>query len=135
MPLTAEVAAQQVQVTKNGSQHTLLQQYAITNPLSLLQERLRSIQGLIHDIDNERRRNEPNLNNLFRTEKQLSVDDKSSGTQQKLKNLYKMSLSDAAQEENLIRQALAKVQEIRTIRNERRIQVGRVFWILYVNLK
>lgn len=31
-------------------------------------------------------------------------------------------MHDATQEENLIRQALSKIQEIRTIRNERRIQ-------------
>lgn len=81
------------------------------------------IQGLIHDIENERRRNEPNINNLLRTQEKLSQDTKSNAVQQKMKNLYKMGLNDAAQEENLIRQALAKIQEIRTIRNKRRIQV------------
>lgn len=79
------------------------------------------LQGLIHDIDNERRRNEPNLNSLFRTKEKLAYDDKPS-TQQQLKRLYKLSVNDAAQEENLIRLALSKIQEIRTIRNERRIQ-------------
>lgn len=128
MPLTAELAAQQVQVSVHNemclihtkNKYEMLIDY---NTLIFHQERLRSIQGLIHDIDNERRRNEPNINHLFRTEK-LALDDKSSAIQQKLKHLYKSSLSDAAQEENLIRQALAKVQEIRTIRNERRIQVS-----------
>lgn len=42
--------------------------------------------------------------------------------QHKLKSLYKMGL-DCEQEENLIRQALGKIQEIRNIRNERRLQV------------
>lgn len=80
------------------------------------QERLRSLQGLIHDIDNERRRIEPNLNQLFRAK-----DDKAT-TQQQLKRLYKLGLNDAVQEENLIRQALSKIQEIRTIRNQHRIE-------------
>lgn len=40
----------------------------------------------------------------------------------KLKSHYKTGLQDAAQEEAVIRQALAKIQEIRNIRNERRIQ-------------
>lgn len=33
-------------------------------------------------------------------------------------------MNDAVQEENLIREALAKILEIRNIRNERRIQVS-----------
>lgn len=85
------------------------------------QERLRLLQGLIHDIDNERRRNEPYLNNLIRAKEKHIADDKVA-TQQQLKRLYKTCASDAAQEEQLIRLALSKIQEIRTIRNERRIQ-------------
>ncbi|XP_063244555.1 SAGA-associated factor 29 isoform X2 [Bacillus rossius redtenbacheri] len=42
--------------------------------------------------------------------------------QHKLKSLYTAAVSDAAQEEELIRTALQKVSEIRAIRNERRIQ-------------
>lgn len=40
-----------------------------------------------------------------------------------MKSLYKTASHDAAQEENFIRQALGKIQEIRTIRNDRRMQV------------
>lgn len=39
-----------------------------------------------------------------------------------MKTWYKIGISDAAQEENLIRQALSKIKEIRNIRNEHRIQ-------------
>lgn len=85
------------------------------------QERLRALQGLIHDIDNERRRNEQNLNSIFRTQEKLLFDDRSPVLQQKIRTLYKIGLHDASQEENLLRQALAKIQEIRAIRNERRI--------------
>lgn len=85
------------------------------------QERLRALQGLIHDIDNERRRNEQNLNSIFRTQEKLSFDDRSPALQQKIRTLYKIGLHDASQEENLLRQALAKIGEIRAIRNERRI--------------
>jgi SAGA-associated factor 29 len=42
--------------------------------------------------------------------------------QQKLKGLYSAAVADAEQEEELIRSALTKVNEIRSIRNERRIQ-------------
>ncbi|XP_037820202.1 SAGA-associated factor 29 [Lucilia sericata] len=91
MPLTAEIAAQQIQ------------------------ERLKDIQRLIHLIDDERRRSEANINSLNRAHhSNLPV--------QKIKSLHKICLQDASIEEESIRKALEKIQEIRNIRNERRIQ-------------
>uniref|UniRef100_A0A6B2E9X7 Putative histone acetyltransferase saga associated factor sgf29 n=1 Tax=Phlebotomus kandelakii TaxID=1109342 RepID=A0A6B2E9X7_9DIPT len=98
MPLTAEAATVQVQ------------------------ERLKSIQSIIHELENERRRNEVNINNILKTQGKLSTDDKSTLYQHKVKTLYKMGISDCVQEENLIRQVLGKINEIRAIRNERRIE-------------
>lgn len=98
MTLTAEAAAQQVQ------------------------ERLKDLQALIHDIDDERRRKEANLSSILRAQEKLAYDDRPSIPQHKMKSLYKTGFQDAAEEEAVIRQALAKVQEIRNIRNERRIQ-------------
>lgn len=43
---------------------------------------------------------------------------------QKLKSLYKSSVAQAEQEEEVIRKALQKITEIRNIKNERRIQVS-----------
>jgi SAGA-associated factor 29 len=43
--------------------------------------------------------------------------------QQKLRGLYISAAADAEFEEGLLRQALSRVYEIRSIRNERRIQV------------
>lgn len=40
-----------------------------------------------------------------------------------LKSLYKSGLAAAEQEERVLRAALARIYEIRAIRNERRIQV------------
>lgn len=40
-----------------------------------------------------------------------------------LKNLYKAGLTAAEQEERVLRAALARIYEIRAIKNERRIQV------------
>lgn len=77
---------------------------------------------MIHDIDNERRRNENNLNNLNRLQERYNSEERSSSQQYKLKSLYKTCLNDATQEENILRNALAKISEIRNIRNERRIQ-------------
>lgn len=84
---------------------------------------MKAIQGCIHGIDNERRRNENNLNSLSRLLDKYGSDEKSSA-QHKLRNQYKTCMNDAVQEENLIRDALAKILEIRNIRNERRIQVS-----------
>lgn len=86
---------------------------------------MKAIQGLIHEIDNERRRNETNLNNLNRIQEKYGTDEKSNSNsyQHKLRNLLKTCMNDATQEENKIRQALTKITEIRNIRNERRIQV------------
>lgn len=134
MPLTAEIAAQQVKVRTPGL--PTLPAFTETNvqpsncAICPLQDRLRSLQGLIHDIDNERRRSEPNIQQLLRTKDKLAAavaDDQPPrpATQQQLKRLYKLGLSDAAAEEALIRQALAKVHEIRAIRNECRQQASR----------
>lgn len=84
---------------------------------------MKAIQGLIHEIDNERRRNESNLNSLHRLQEKYSSDEKSNSLQHKLRGLLKTCMNDASLEENTIRQALAKITEIRNIRNERRIQV------------
>ncbi|XP_052872571.1 SAGA-associated factor 29-like isoform X2 [Anopheles cruzii] len=97
MPLTAEQAMLQVQ------------------------DRLKSLKTLVCEIETERKRIEPNINNMVRLSK-IASDDKSPALNHKLKTIYKIGLQDAIQEEALIRQALAKIQDIRNIRNERRIQ-------------
>lgn len=103
MPLTADVAAQQVQ------------------------EKLRSLHKLIYDIENERASNEQCINAIVRAERagdSPSSNEESSGSaqQQQLKNLYKAGLAAAEQEERILRAALSKIYDIRSIRNERRIQ-------------
>uniref|UniRef100_A0A182MLN5 SGF29 C-terminal domain-containing protein n=1 Tax=Anopheles culicifacies TaxID=139723 RepID=A0A182MLN5_9DIPT len=86
-----------------------------------VQERLKSLKTLVCEIETERKRNETNINNVIRLTKMAS-EDKSPALNHKLKTLYKVGLQDALQEETLIRQALSKIQDIRNIRNERRIQ-------------
>ncbi|XP_028168972.1 SAGA-associated factor 29 [Ostrinia nubilalis] len=104
MPLTADVAAQQVQ------------------------ERLRSLHRLVYDIETERSHNEQCIDNILRAEKAAespSNAEDSSGSsqqQQQLKNLYKAGLTAAEQEERLLRAALTRIYEIRAIKNERRMQ-------------
>ncbi|XP_029671347.1 SAGA-associated factor 29 [Formica exsecta] len=90
---------------------------------SQIQERLKNIYNLVHDIETQRIRSEHNLNNIMKTHDKVTPDDKVSPYyQQKLKNLYNAAMTDAQQEEEILRKALSKINEIRTIRNERRIQ-------------
>lgn len=99
MPFTADAAAHQIQ------------------------ERLKSIYQLVKDIDTERTRSEVNLNNISKAHEKVTPDDKITPYyQQKLKTLYNLAIQDAQQEEELLRSALSKINEIRAIRNERRIQ-------------
>lgn len=55
---------------------------------------------------------------------------------QKLKGLYNTALNDAVQEEELLRQALTKITEIRNICNERKLKVIAyyIYRLLYVML-
>lgn len=90
---------------------------------SQIQERLRNVYHLVHDIETQRARAEHNLNNVVKTHEKVTPDDKVSPYyQQKLKNLYSAAVTDAQQEEEILRKALCKINEIRAIRNERRIQ-------------
>lgn len=79
-----------------------------------VQEKLKTLQSLIHDIDCERKKSETTINNIHKNSK--------SNMQHKLKSLYKSGLIEAKREEDLLRQALDRIQEIRDIRNELRIQ-------------
>lgn len=81
----------------------------------IIQDRLKDVQRFIHQIDDERRRSETNINGLSRAQQQ-------GVPLQKIKSMYKTCLQDASVEEDTIRKALEKIQEIRNIRNERRIQ-------------
>lgn len=71
-----------------------------------IQERLRGIQTLIHDIEEARKTSESTINKL---------------TQPNTQN-FKQAITDSQKEEALIRQALSKIYEIHAIRNESRIQ-------------
>lgn len=82
---------------------------------------MKSLQGLIHSIDNERRRNEPHLKNVTSNLEKVNHGDRS--TIRKLESTLKLRLQETTQEEELLRKALAKIQEIRIIRNGRRMQV------------
>lgn len=71
-----------------------------------IQERLRGIQTLIHEIEEVRSSGEVTINKISHNQT----------------DLIKQAMQEAEKEEKLIRQALAKIHEIHGIRNESRIQ-------------
>lgn len=71
-----------------------------------IQERLRGIQSLIHEIEEVRTAGEVTINKLSHNQNEN----------------IKLAMQEAEKEERLIRQALAKIHEIHAIRNESRIQ-------------
>ncbi|KAK4016444.1 SAGA-associated factor 29 [Daphnia magna] len=88
-----------------------------------VQERLKGIYKLVKQIQEEKIRNEGNLNAVIKAHEKLQSDDKISPYHKsKLKGLYCSVVADAEKEEDLIRKALSKIYEIRVIRHERRIQ-------------
>ncbi|XP_059479569.1 SAGA-associated factor 29 [Neocloeon triangulifer] len=88
-----------------------------------IQERLKSVYHLVKDIQGSREKSEHNLTSITKAQEKMANDTKvSSSHQQKLRGLYVAAAADAEQEESLLREALSKIYEIRSIRNERRIQ-------------
>ncbi|XP_015429083.1 PREDICTED: LOW QUALITY PROTEIN: SAGA-associated factor 29 [Dufourea novaeangliae] len=86
---------------------------------SQIQERLKNLYHLVHEIETARVRSEHNLNNILKTYEKVTPEDK-------------LPLLPAEAEESIqrgggrcsaiLRKALGKINEIRAIRNERRIQ-------------
>lgn len=99
MPFTPEIVTQQVQ------------------------EKLKQLSALTHEIEDERIKSEPNYANLIKAKEKQGTGDEKRSHQVKMKSLLKEAIADTEREEKLLRKALDKITEIRTIRNECRIQV------------
>lgn len=79
-----------------------------------VEEKLREINSLCHQINAKRQAAEPSI---------VKLQEKlQNSNEHKIKQLLASAMTEAEQEEDLLRDALRKVQEIRNIRNERRIQ-------------
>nr|CAG4636362.1 EOG090X0A1W [Eubosmina coregoni]SVE69942.1 EOG090X0A1W [Eubosmina coregoni] len=88
-----------------------------------VQERLKGLYKDCKQIQEEKIRNEPNLSAVIKAHDKLQLEDKISPYQKsKLKGLYSAVVADCQREEDLIREALSKIYEIREIRHERRIR-------------
>lgn len=80
-----------------------------------IQERLKSLFQLCHEIEKKRQQSENGMDAILKA--QENPEDKS-----KLKALHKSAIVHAEQEEEQLRKALHQINEIRNIKNERRIQ-------------
>lgn len=97
--------------------------YSFENAALQVQERLKLLNSLVHEIEAERVKGEQTLESISKTHDKINQEGRFTPyNQQKLKGLYNNALSDALQEEELLRQALTKINEIRNICNERRLQ-------------
>ena len=99
---------------------------------------------MIHQIQEEKCRNEGNVTAIIKAHEKLQQEEKISPyskvvkrfnkwrwfyvnnffLQSKLKGMYSTAVADAEKEEEIIRKVLSKIYEIRVIRHERRIQVS-----------
>lgn len=87
-----------------------------------VQEKLKQLYSLVHDIEKERSSNEITINSINKTQDKIAADGRITPYyQQKLKALYSNAILDAEKEEEALRKSLNKINEIRTIRHERRI--------------
>ncbi|ALC41665.1 Sgf29 [Drosophila busckii] len=80
-----------------------------------IQDRLKEIQQYIHKVDGEHERSEESM-------VELVVAGETQPDSPEFKTMLEAKMAEAAEEEATIRAALAKIHEIRNIRNERRIQ-------------
>lgn len=94
----------------------------------MFQERLKHVHSLVHEIEDARKRSEYGLENIEKIQEEINVEEElNSVDQRKLKFIYTRAVDDAKQEEELLRDALDKIDEIRSIINQRRLQVKKNF--------
>ncbi|XP_039276848.1 SAGA-associated factor 29 [Nilaparvata lugens] len=86
-------------------------------------EKLKSLYKNIHEIEKERNNIENHLNNIMKTHEKVAQEGKVSPYyQQKLKSMYTNAVVSSSSEEEIIRQALSELYELRTICKEKRIE-------------
>lgn len=80
-----------------------------------VQERLKALYKLCHQIHEEKTKNDASMLAI------IKANETPQYHKSRLKGMYASAATDAEREEDVIRKALSKIYEIRSIRNERRI--------------
>ncbi|KAI0207944.1 SAGA-associated factor 29 [Lamellibrachia satsuma] len=84
-----------------------------------LRDSLRELYFLIHQVQEERARGEHNLTNITKTHERMQVEQKISPYfKSKLRGLYNTAMQDAESESQLLRKALDKIAEIKTLQEQ-----------------
>ncbi|VDI09808.1 SAGA-associated factor 29-like isoform X1 [Mytilus galloprovincialis] len=87
-----------------------------------IKDLLKELYTLIHNVQDERARGEHNLTNISKTHERMQQEQRVTPYYKtKLKGLYKTAMQDAEVEAELLRKALDKISEIKSIREQRRI--------------
>ncbi|XP_037089243.1 SAGA-associated factor 29-like [Pollicipes pollicipes] len=88
-----------------------------------IQDKLKIVSKSISDIEAERKKGDPNLEAINALHDKIQQDGKLTPmNKMRLKSMYVTARGDAEREAELIRSALATIYEIRSIRNELRLQ-------------
>ncbi|XP_040574722.1 SAGA-associated factor 29 [Lepeophtheirus salmonis] len=88
-----------------------------------VQQCLKDLYKLVQNVDEVKKNDETVLSAISLTHRKIESDEKlTAGNRSKLQSLYENGISDAEKEEDLLRQALSKIYQIRQIRSEIRIQ-------------
>lgn len=83
----------------------------------------------MYKIERSRGRSEFSLEQIEKIQDDINFEDElGSVEQRKLKFIYSRAVNEAKNEEEFLRDALEKINEIRTIINERRLQVHTMFY-------
>lgn len=87
-----------------------------------IKDLLKELYHLIHKVQDERARGEHNLTNISKTHERMQQEQKVTPYyKNKLKGLYKTAMQDAELEAELLRKALDKIAEVKSIRENRRL--------------
>lgn len=81
-----------------------------------VQQKLKELRGLVRDIDKKMAKNEGTLKQITETHDTCYKENKiSAQNEQKRKSLYELAITEAEEEDELIRAALSHITEIRNI--------------------
>jgi len=88
-----------------------------------IQDKLKSVSKSISEIEAERKKGDPNLDAISSLHEKVRAEGKlTPNNKSRLKSLYVSAREDADREADIIRSALSTIYEIRSIRNELRLQ-------------
>lgn len=91
-----------------------------------IKDLLKELFVLVREVQEERSRSEHNLTNIARTHERMQQESRVTPYYKtKLKGLYSAAMQDADNESGLLRKALDKIKEIKTIRENRRHETDR----------